>query len=385
LRERERLEKVDGPAYITYLINHTPTHVNCETYARMVERAAIRRRLLGAAADIAQTALEANTSIQDVIDKAESALYGATEGRMSRDLIPLREIASAYYDKVEYRANNPGQPVGIPSGFRDLDKVITGLRNGNFVILGGRPGQGKTSLLLNIVSNAAIHQKKRIAIFSLEMGREELLERFVSADIAVTTQRLAAGDLTADEWGKFTGSIGKYGNLPIYIDDTPAGELNQMRSKCRQLARTQGLDLVVVDYVQLMGGSEDLENRVAEMSKISRGLKGLARDFNVPVLCAAQLSRKVEERKDKRPMLSDLKESGSFEQDADLVLFIYREDQYDEHSSRPNQADILIAKQRKGPTGTVTLYFRKEFTQFTNMDKYAVAAPHWSDNGANEE
>jgi replicative DNA helicase len=370
LRSRGQLESIGGSAYVTYLINNTPTHIHAETYGRIVERAAIRRRLLAAASDIAQTALEENAEINEVIDHAESTLFGVTERRLRKEMIPIRAAVSDYFDRIEYLYGHQDEPLGLPTGFTDLDRLLGGLQKSDLCIVASRPGVGKTSFMLSIALNAARFGNARCAIYSMEMATEQLVQRLVSAETGINSQKLRLGNLDEREWSLFVEATAKLGNLRLYLDDTPAISIPQIRTKSRRLYREYGLDLIIVDYLQLMtAGIGRNENRVQEISYISRGLKELARELNVPVLAAAQLSRAVEQRQDKRPQLSDLRESGSIEQDADIVMFIYRDDLYNENSDRPNQADILISKHRNGPTGVITLYFRKEITQFTNMQK----------------
>jgi replicative DNA helicase len=370
LRLQKRLDDIGGASYITFLINNTPTHIHAETYGRIVERSSIRRRLLSAATKIGQVALDEGAEIVEVIDKAESELFAVTEKRMRRDMISISTAASEYFDRVEYLYKNPDESLGVPTGFTDLDKLLGGMQKSDLIIVAARPGMGKTSFMLSVALNAARQGRARIGVYSMEMSNEQLVQRLISAETSINSQRLRLGSLDDREWTLFTEATGKLGNLMIFMDDTPAISVPQMRTKSRRLYREYGLDLVIVDYLQLMsGGTGKNDNRVQEISTISRGLKELARELNVPVVAAAQLSRAVEQRQDKRPQLSDLRESGSIEQDADIVMFIYRDDMYNENSDRPNQADIIVAKHRNGPTGVVTLFFRKEVTQFTNMQK----------------
>src|SRR5260221_12087445 len=370
LQSRNQLESIGGSAYITRLINNTPTHIHAETYGRIVERAAIRRRLLSAAGEIAQVALEENAEIGDGIDHAESTRFGVTERRQRPEMLPIPIAASEYFDRIEFLYNHQDEPLGLPTGFTDLDHLLGGLQRSDLCIVAARPGVGKTSFMLSIALNAALQGAGRIAIYSMEMSTEQLMQRLISAETNINSQKLRLGNLDEFEWGKFVEATGRLSNLSLFMDDTPAMSVPQMRTKSRRLYREHGLDLVIVDYLQLMsGGVSRNENRVQEISANSHRLKEIARQINVPVLAAAQLSRAVEQRADKRPMLSDLRESGSIEQDSDIVMFIYRDDMYDENSERQNQADIIIAKHRNGPTGVVSLFFRKEVTQFTNMQK----------------
>jgi len=372
LRRQERLEEIGGAAYITYLINHTPSSIYTETYGRIVERAAIRRRMLAAASDIARLAHEENADINEITDQAEAALFAVTERQLRKELVPLRTAIADYFDRIEFLYSHQAEPLGVPTGFTDLDQLLGGLQKSDLIIVAGRPGMGKTSWLLSAALNAA-RTGSRVAIFSMEMSTEQIVQRLVASETGIGTHNLRLGKLDDREWALFVEATSNLGKLRIYLDDTPALSPLQLRAKCRRLFSEHGLDLIIVDYLQLMiaGGGRN-ENRVQEISFITRNLKQVAREMNIPVLAAAQLSRAVEQRQDKRPQLSDLRESGSIEQDADVVMFIYRDEVYNENTERPNQADVIVAKHRNGPTGTVTLYFRKELTQFANLRKTDV-------------
>ncbi len=372
LREQGHLDEIGGPAYITYLINHTPSTIYTETYGRIVERTAIRRRMLSAASEIARLAHEEETDINDVIDRSESALFAVTERRLKTEIVPIRDALNEYYDRVEFLYNQNVESLGVPSGFTDLDTLLGGFQKSDLLIVAGRPGMGKTSWLLSVALNAA-RAGARVAIFSMEMSNEQIVQRLVSSETGISTQNLRLGQLDEREWGLFVNATGNLGKLRIYLNDTPALTPLQLRAKCRRLYSEYGLDLILVDYLQLMtAGTSRNDNRVQEISFISRNLKQLARELSVPLLAAAQLSRAVEQRQDKRPQLSDLRESGSIEQDADVVMFIYRDEVYNENTEYPNQADVLVAKHRNGPTGIISLYFRKELTQFANLSKVGV-------------
>ncbi|MBN1201815.1 MAG: replicative DNA helicase [Anaerolineae bacterium] len=528
LRHLGQLDEIGGPAYITHLINNTPSSIYAEAYGRIVERAAIRRRLLASASDIAQLAHEESADINEVIDRAEASLFSVTERQLRKELVPIQLAISDYYDRIESLYGQEDVPLGVPTGFTDLDNLLGGLQKSDLIIVAGRPGMGKTSWLLSAALNAA-RAKARVAIFSMEMSKEQIVQRLVSSETGISTHDLRLGRLDDHQWNKFVKATGDLAKLRIFLDDTPALVPLQMRAKCRRLYSEHGLDLIMVDYLQLMtSGTGRLENRVQEISYISRNLKQIARELNVPVLAAAQLSRAVEQRQDKRPQLSDLRESGcltgdslilladsgkhvpirdlagqsgfvvwalnehtmkieravvsnafstgmkpvyrlttrlgrtirasgnhkfltihgwkcldeltaddhitiprtipgsssqtirgnestrlagsdahwdriasvepdreedvfdltvpgphnfiadgifahnSIEQDADVVMFIFREEVYNENTERPNQADIIVAKHRNGPTNTVTLFFRKELTQFANLRKTGV-------------
>ena len=372
LRQQERLDEIGGAAYITYLINHTPSSIYVETYGRIVERAAIRRRMLDAASRIARMAHEESADINDVIDQSEAALFAVTERRLRKDLVPIRSAISDYFDRIEYLYGQDQEALGVPTGFSDLDQLLGGLQKSDLIIIAGRPGMGKTSWLLSAALNAA-RAGARAAIFSMEMSNEQIVQRLISSETGINTHNLRLGKLYEREWALFIEATDKLSGLRVFLDDTPALSPLQLRSKCRRLYAEHGLDLIMIDYLQLMSsGSGYNENRVQEISFISRHLKQVARELNIPVIAAAQLSRAVEQRQDKRPQLSDLRESGSIEQDADIVVFLYRDEVYNEHTERPNQADVIVAKHRNGPTGSISLYFRKELTQFSNLRKTDV-------------
>jgi len=375
LRAQGRLEEIGGLSYIAYLFNSTPTALHAETYGHIVERAALRRRLLGAAGEIAQLAHDEERDINHVIDQAEATLFTVTERRLRQELVPMRIAMSAYFDRIERLREHKDEALGVPTGFYDLDKLLGGLQRGDLIIVAGRPGMGKTSMLLTLALNAARQGDARIAIFSMEMSNEQLVQRLIASETGISAQDLRLGNIDDAEWARFVQAVGSMSNLKIYFDDSPAISAMQLRTKCRRLYREFGLDLVIVDYLQLMSAGTNVgrdTNRVQEITFISRSLKELARELNVPVLSAAQLSRAVEQRQDKRPQLSDLRESGSIEQDADIVLFLYRDEVYNEATERPNEADVIVAKHRNGPTGTITLLFQKELTKFVNLRRQRV-------------
>ncbi len=321
LRALGRLQDIGGPAFLTQLINSMPTSMHAEIYGRIVERAAIRRRLLSAADEIKALALDEEMAIEKVTDESESRLFRVTERNLRRDLVPMREAISEYFDLIEYLMQHQDEPLGLPTGFRDLDNLLGGLQRSDLLIFAGRPGMGKSSFLLSVALNAARDYGARTAIFTMEMGHEQITQRFVSMETGINTQRLRTGQLDQREWSRFVQASGRLATLPIFIDDTPALTPLQLRTKCRRLAHEFGLDLVIVDYMQLMSAGGQYENnRVQEISYISRALKELARELNVPVFSAAQLSRAVEQRQDKRPQLSDLRESGCLAGDTLVYL-----------------------------------------------------------------
>jgi replicative DNA helicase len=361
-----QLQEIGGSAYLTSLINQVPSSLNAESYGRIVEGHSIRRKMINAANKIASLAYSEENVIDTVMNEAEKAVFNVSERRLKHDLQPISSVLSDYYDRIDELAKRPDDIMGVPTGFIDLDRMLNGLNPSDLLIIAGRPGQGKTGFLLSIAKNAALTHKKKVAIFSLEMSNEQVVQRLISNETGIDSQRLRSGKLTEQEWPLFTHSIEVFSDTKLFLDDTPAITPMQLRTKCRRLHMEHGLDLIVVDYLQLMGGDTRNDNRVQEVSYISRNLKILARELNVPVLTAAQLSRAVEQRTDKRPVLSDLRESGSLEQDADIVMFIYRPDQYEKDSDKHNVAEIIIAKHRNGPVGSVELVFRGALTKFEN-------------------
>jgi replicative DNA helicase len=366
LGRRNQLNEIGGPAYLTSLVNQVPSSLNAESYGRIVEGHSVRRKMINAANQIASIAYNEKTSVDDLMNESEKAVFNVSERRLKHDLQPISKVLSEYYDRIDDLAKRPDDIVGVPTGFIDLDKLLTGLQPSDLLIIAGRPGQGKTGFMLSVAKNAGLTHKKHIAIFSLEMSNEQVVQRLISQETGIDSQKMRTGKLNENEWPLFTHAIEVFSDTHIYLDDTPAITPLQLRTKCRRLHMEFGLDLIIIDYLQLMSGDTRNDNRVQEVSYISRNLKVLARELNVPVLAAAQLSRAVEQRSDKKPVLSDLRESGSLEQDADIVMFIYRPDQYEKDTVKQNVAEIIIAKHRNGPVGSVELVFRGAQAKFEN-------------------
>jgi replicative DNA helicase len=319
LEQREQLESVGGAAYISQLINAVPSAIGIESYGRMVEQTSVRRRLLDAVSDIARYTYDEALPIDQVIDKSEQSLFGISQKRTTRDLQPVQEVASAYFERITYLYEHRGEPMGVPTGYRDMDRVLGGFQRSDLLILAARPGVGKTALMLNFALKAA-EMRHTVAFFNLEMSAEQLVQRLVATISQIDAQRLRLGQLKDDEWPRFTDAIAHLSELPIYIDDTPSISVIQLRTKCRRLASEIGLDMVFIDYLQLMSSESRSDNRVQEVSYISRSLKGLARELDVPVMTGSQLSRAVEQRTDKHPVLSDLRESGCITGDSVVQL-----------------------------------------------------------------
>ncbi|HXL36176.1 MAG TPA: replicative DNA helicase [Ktedonobacteraceae bacterium] len=370
LERRNRLEEVGGASYITSLINQVPTSGNVEFYARIVERTAILRRLIHAAGQIAAIAYEEGDA-DIALDKAEQLIFNISQRHARSDFTHMRDVLAEYMNKLDKLHERRGTIVGVPTGFTDLDRITGGLQKSDLIVLAARPGIGKSSLALSLAHNAALKYYTSIAVFSLEMSKDQLAQRLLSMDAGIDQQRLRTGIIEEDEWDRIVYAMDTLSESNIWIDDTAGISTMEMRSKARRLQAEHGIDLIIVDYLQLMqatiGGKRN-ENRVQEISEISRSLKGLARELNIPVLALAQLSRAVESRQSKVPQLSDLRESGSIEQDSDIVMFIYRDDLYNQESERKNIADIIIAKHRNGPIGEISLYFQASQTRFRDLE-----------------
>ncbi len=373
LRRRNQLDEVGGEAYVIGLLNIVPTSIHAQHYGRIIEAASVRRRMISAASTIANLAFEQEEDIGVTIDRAEQALFSISEERTTRDLVAVKEVARSYLDRIEELHERGDEVIGVPTSYTDLDRLLGGLNKSDLIIIAARPGMGKTALQLAIGQAAARRYGKRIAIFSLEMSAEQLVQRMIAAETRIDSQRLRRGDLEEHEWPIFYEAVGRLSETQIFIDDTPSISPLQLRTKSRRLYSEVGIDLIMVDYLQLMQTERPYGNRVQEISEISRALKGLARELDIPVIANSQLSRAVEQRNDKRPMLSDLRDSGSIEQDADIVMFIYRDDYYNhDDSERPNIAEINIAKHRNGPTKVIDLFWQGQFATFRNLQQQKI-------------
>ncbi len=371
LERAKKLAELGGSGFIASLINAVPTAANVESYATIVDRTATLRRLITASGEIAGAAYKNEGELSDIIDRAEQVIFAVTQRKLQKELVPIGEVVHKVSNDVEYMQAHRGEFVGVPTHFSVLDKQLGGLQPNDLVIIAGRPSIGKTSFALNVAQNAALHlPRKTVAVFSLEMANEQIVQRMIANMTGIDGQRLRLGEINDDEFERMTEAIGRLSEAPIYLDDTAAATPNEIRSKSRRLAAERGLDLVVIDYLQLMRSSTRNENRVQEIAQISRSLKALARELRVPVVALSQLSRAVESRPDKHPQLSDLRESGSIEQDADVVMFLYRDDAYDEATEKPNIAEVIIAKHRNGPTGKVELHFNRAQSRFADLDYY---------------
>ncbi len=380
LNMNQKLELVGGRAFINDLSYKTITTTNVEYYAKIVQEKAIKRSLINAGSEIVSAGYDLNP-VEESLEQAEKLIFDIASQKASNSLSPIRNLVYDTYQELEERANNKGKLTGIPTGFYDLDILTNGLQKSDLIILAARPAMGKTAFALNIVQNVALRANTPVAVFSLEMSKKQLVQRLLASEAEVDTQRLKTGNLQAKDWEKLALASSNISEAPIYIDDTAGCTITDLRAKCRRLAMSEkNLGLIVIDYLQLIEGT-GREDRMQQISSISRGLKILAKELNVPIIALSQLSRAVESRNDKRPMLSDLRESGSIEQDADIVMFIYREDYYKnaneeeeaaEKAANKGTATIIIAKHRNGPVGDVNLLFQGSITKFKNPIKTDV-------------
>ncbi|ARF14312.1 replicative DNA helicase [Sporosarcina sp. P19] len=369
LKVKNELEDVGGISYITELANAVPTAANIVYYANIVEEKALLRRLIRVATDIVEDGYTREDEVEALLGEAEKKMMEVSNRKNAGDFRHIKDVLVETYDNIELLHTRKGDVTGIPTGFRDLDQITAGFQRNDLIIVAARPSVGKTAFALNVAQNVATKTDENVAIFSLEMGAEQLVMRMLCAEGNIDAQVLRTGNLEADDWRKLTMAMGSLSNAGIFIDDSPGIRINEIRSKCRRLQQEHGLGMIMIDYLQLiMGSGRGSDNRQQEVSEISRSLKALARELKIPVIALSQLSRGVEQRQDKRPMMSDLRESGSIEQDADIVSFLYREDYYDKETEMQNMIEIIIAKQRNGPTGTVTLAFAKEYNKFLNID-----------------
>jgi replicative DNA helicase len=370
LAATKNLEEVGGVSYLSELAGSVPTAANIEYYARIVEEKSLLRRLIRTATNIAQEGYSREDEVEELLGEAEKTIMEVAQRKNSGSFQNIKDVLVATYDNIEILTTRKGDVTGIPTGFAELDRMTAGFQRNDLIIVGARPSVGKTAFALNIAQNVATKTEENVAIFSLEMGAEQLVMRMLCAEGNINAQNLRTGSLTDEDWRKLTMAMGSLSNAGIYIDYTPGVRIGEIRSKCRRLKQEHGLGMILIDYLQLIqGDGRSGDNRQQEVSEISRSLKALARELKVPVIALSQLSRGVEQRQDKRPMMSDIRESGSIEQDADIVAFLYRDDYYDKESENKNIIEIIIAKQRNGPVGTVSLAFVKEYNKFVNLER----------------
>lgn len=368
LRRMKKLDDIGGIEYILSLPNLVATAANIEYHANIVAEKALARNLITTCTDLTAAAYDGEKEPEDLLDDAERKILQLSENKNRGDFSPVGAVVEETLDKITKLYENKAGLTGLPTGFRDLDRMTSGLQPSDLILVAARPSMGKTAFTLNIAQNVGVRQHKTVAFFSLEMSQEQLVQRILCQISHIDSQKLRTGQLNSDEeWTRLTDACDKLYQAPIYIDDTPGISVAEMRSKARRLKSEHGLDLIVVDYLQLMQG-RNAESRQQEISEISRSLKALARELKVPLIALSQLSRSVESRQDKRPMLSDLRESGALEQDADIVSFLYREDYYDKETENQHITEVILAKHRNGPVGSIKLYFKGEYTLFLNLD-----------------
>ena len=370
LREMEVPPELTSIEFIGDIINSVPTSANIKHYAKIVQEKSVLRRLIKVTEKVTADCYMDKQPVEDVLDATEKQVFEVVQKRSASDFEDIREVVLRTLDSIEQAAKQKGHITGLGTGFRDLDYKTAGLQKSDLILIAARPAMGKTAFVLNLAEYIAIHSSSTIAMFSLEMSKEQLVKRMLAMNSKVDSQKIRTGSLEDEEWGKLVESVRKLGNSNLVIDDTSGITAAELRSKCRKLKMEKGLDLVIIDYLQLMSGSgkRKSDNRQQEISDISRSLKVMARELNVPVIALSQLSRAVEQRPDKKPMLSDLRESGAIEQDADMVMFLYRDEYYNPDSELKGQAEVIIAKQRSGPTGSVHLAWLAQYTKFGNLE-----------------
>jgi len=370
LKLRGTLDSIGGLEYLANIAASVPTTANAKHYAKIVEEKSILRHLISTSADIVSMGYEATEEVSYVLDRAEKNIFDILQKRNLRGMFPIKDVLVDTFSRLEELYNNKGFITGIPTGFTDLDFKTSGLQNSDLILVAARPAMGKSAFALNIAQHAAIHSKMPVAVFNLEMSKEQMVSRILCSEAMVDGQKMRTGQLEDGDWQKIARALGPLSEAPIYIDDTPATSIMEIRAKCRRMKLEKNLGLVVIDYLQLMQGRGKNENRQQEISEISRSLKILAKEINVPIITLAQLSRAPEQRAEHRPMLSDLRESGAIEQDADIVMFLYRDDYYNPDTDKKNIAEIIIAKHRNGSTGTVELVWLGQYTKFANLEKF---------------
>ncbi|MCX6804605.1 MAG: replicative DNA helicase [Patescibacteria group bacterium] len=369
LDKQGTLKSMGGASYLTELVNGVPSAAHVVQYAQFVAQKATLRRLIKASSQINTMAYDEDQPLDSLLDNAEKTLFDVSQKHLRQNFVSIKDVLAESFDRLDSLHKDKESLRGVPTGFSGIDNLLAGLQKSDLIILAARPSMGKTSLALNIAQNVATKEGVPVGVFSLEMSKEQLIDRLLASEAGIDSWKLRTGSLEDKDFEKLNKAMGVLSEAPIYIDDSAMANVMEMRTKARRLQSEHDLGLIVIDYLQLMSGRNSSENRVQEISEISRGLKGMARELNVPVIALSQLSRSVEQRSPKIPQLSDLRESGSIEQDADVVMFIYREDYYEKDSEKKNIADILIKKHRNGPTGEVELFFQPEQTLFKSIDR----------------
>ena len=369
LREKDVPPEISSLEFAKDLLDAVPTSANVRHYATIVQEKSMLRKLIKVNEEIANTCYLAKERTEDILEETEKKIFDLLQYRSTGDFVPIKQVVLNALDKIEKASKNKGTVTGIPTGFIDLDYKTSGFQPSDLILIAARPSMGKTAFVLNVAQNMAFKEGKTVAIFSLEMSKEQLVNRLFSLESKVDSQALRTGNLTDEDWAKLIEGAAVVGKSNLIIDDTPGISIAELRSKCRKFKLEHNLGIIIIDYLQLMSGGKRSESRQQEISEISRSLKAVARELNVPVVALSQLSRAVEQRPDHRPMLSDLRESGAIEQDADVVMFLYRDDYYNKDTDKKNIAEVIIAKQRNGPIGTVELVWLPNYTKFANMKK----------------
>ena len=371
LKEKDVPPEVSSLDFVRDIVTMVPTSANVRSYAQIVHEKAVLRKLIRTTEEIANTCYAGKDPLEDILADTEKQIFNLLQSRSTQDFVPIKQVAINVLEKIEEAYKTQGTVTGVPTGFIDLDYKLSGFQPSDLVLIAARPSMGKTAFVLNVVDHVAVRKKLPCMVFSLEMSKEQLVNRMLSMESNVDAQKLRTGSLTDSDWDAVVEGVGIIGNAELVIDDTPGISISELRSKCRKMKLEHGLSIVIIDYLQLMSGSGKggNDNRQQEISEISRSLKALAREMHAPVVALSQLSRACETRTDHRPMLSDLRESGAIEQDADVVMFLYRDDYYNKDTEHPNEAEVIIAKQRNGPIGTVTLIWKPEYTKFVNATR----------------
>ena len=369
LRNRNQLEQAGNAAYLASLVDSVPSAANITYYCRIVKQKSILRRLIGTATEILNKSYSPGAEIDQVLDEAEQSIFEISQNKIRPSFYPMKEIIKESFKSIERLFERKDLITGVPTGFEKLDELTSGLQNSDLIVIAGRPSMGKTAFALNIAQHAAIQDGTPVAIFSLEMAKEQIALRMLSSEARVDSQRIRKGFLGETDWPKLTTAAGNLSETRIFIDDTPAISVLEMKAKSRRLKAESGLGLIILDYLQLMRGTDGRESREQEISEISRSLKALAKELSIPVVALSQLNRKVEDRTNRRPQMADLRESGAIEQDADVILFLYRDEVYNKSEDNPEKgiAEVIIGKQRNGPTGTVKVAFLEKYTRFENL------------------
>lgn len=370
LKDKKILDEIGGVTYLADLANAVPTAANVEYYAKIIEEKATLRRLIRTATKIVSDGYAQEDEIHSILAEAEKGIMEISQRKMRGGFVSIKDVLLETYDRIEMLSNRQGEVTGVPSGYKDLDQMTSGFQPSDLIIIAARPSVGKTAFALNVAQNVAARAGKTVAIFSLEMAASQLVSRMICAEGNIDANKMRTGFLGEEDWQKLTMAFGTLSKAPIFIDDTAGITTTEIRSKCLRLKAEHGIGMVLIDYMQLIQGRGRGDSRQQEISEISRTLKMLARELDCPIIALSQLSRAVEQRQDKRPMLSDLRESGSIEQDADVVAFLYRDDYYDQETERQNIIEIIIGKQRNGPVGTVELLFLKEYNKFVSLEKH---------------